>query len=294
MSGVGRLALCGNVGAAVALALLSACCYATSAVLQEREAARLPGGGVVVVLRLVRRPWWWFAVVASVAAAGLHIAALALGPLSLVQPLGVLTLVLALPLGARLGRRAVCAGEWWAAVVVALGLVAVLAVAPHHAPSVHLSLTALLAAGTSLAVTVLVLAGLAAWVPSRCAPVAHAAGAAACFGFASAMARIAATGTAPFAVASVMAVLGAAAGFGLAQLAYRGGGLGAPLATQILVDPVVAVLIGVTLLNETVPLTPVRAVIGIAGLVATIAGIWALTRRPSRAEGASHGRGGSG
>jgi hypothetical protein len=48
------------------------------------------------------------------------------------------------------------------------------------------------------------------------------------------------------------------------------------------------------LLNEPVPLTPVRAVIGIAGLVATIVGIWALTRRPSRAEGASYGRGGSG
>lgn len=117
MSGVGRLALCGNVGAAVALALLSACCYATSAVLQEREAARLPGGGVVVVLRLVRRPWWWFAVVASVAAAGLHIAALALGPLSLVQPLGVLTLVLALPLGPAWvgGRSAPGNGgpRWW-------------------------------------------------------------------------------------------------------------------------------------------------------------------------------------
>jgi hypothetical protein len=73
-------------------------------------------------------------------------------------------------------------------------------------------------------------------------------------------------------------VLGAAAGLGLAQLAYRNGGLGAPLATQILVDPVIAVIIGITLLREPMLLTPARAAIGIAGLIATSGGIWALTR----------------
>jgi hypothetical protein len=67
------------------------------------------------LLRLLRMPRWWLAVLATLAAAGLHVAALGLGPLSLIQPLGVLTLVFALPLGARLAGWVVSRGEWVAA-----------------------------------------------------------------------------------------------------------------------------------------------------------------------------------
>jgi drug/metabolite transporter (DMT)-like permease len=228
--------------------------------------------------QLMRRPWWWLAVLATITGAGLHIAALSLGPLSLVQPLGVLTLVFALPLGARLGARVVTRREWAAASAVALGLAGVLAVAPHHAPSSHLPLAVVGATTAAIAVLVLILIGLAARLPPRVAPVVRATAAATCFGFASGMTRIAATGAAPIALAAAIAVLGAAAGLGLAQLAYRTGGLGAPLATQILVDPLVAVLLGVALLEEPVQLTPGTVTIGLAGLAATITGIWALTR----------------
>ena len=81
------------------LAVASTGCYAASAVLQEREAGRQDAGGAALLRGLVRRPWWWLAVAATVAGAVLHVAALASGPLSLVQPFGVLTLVLALPPG---------------------------------------------------------------------------------------------------------------------------------------------------------------------------------------------------
>jgi hypothetical protein len=77
------------------------------------------------LLRLLRMPRWWLAVLATLAAAGLHVAALGLGPLSLIQPLGVLTLVFALPLGARLAGWVVSRGEWVAAGWVALGLAGV-------------------------------------------------------------------------------------------------------------------------------------------------------------------------
>jgi hypothetical protein len=40
----------------------------------------------------------------------------------------------------------------------------------------------------------------------------------------------------------------------------------------------VAVLLGVALLEEPVQLTPGTVTIGLAGLAATITGIWALTR----------------
>jgi hypothetical protein len=278
VDGLGQLVRVGNVSLAMLLALVSTGCYATSAVLQEREASGPGVQGAALVRQLIRRPWWWLAVLAAVTAAGLHIAALALGPLSLVQPVGVLTLVMALPLGARLGKRVVTPGEWRAAAAVAIGLAAVLAVAPHHAPASRLSVLAVLCATGAIGVLVLFLVGLAARLPGRGAPVVRAAAAATSFGFASGMTRIAATGSAPFLLGAALAVLGASAGLGLAQLAYRNGGLGAPLATQILVDPVIAVIIGLTLLREPMLLTPGRAAIGIAGLVVTSSGIWALTR----------------
>jgi len=271
LGAVGHVPGTGNVGAAVVLAVASTGCYAASAVLQEREASRQDAGGAALLRRLVRRPWWWLAVAATVAGAVLHVAALALGPLSLVQPFGVLTLVLALPLGRVLGGRPVTGREWRGAAVVVVGLGAVLAVLPHRAPSSHLPLALVVTAVVAVAAVV------AAWIPGRAAPVVRAAAAATCFGFASGMARTAVIGAIWFPIGGALAVLGAGAGLGLAQLAYRTGGLGAPLATQILVDPVVAVLIGVILLGEPVHETPTRAVVGVLGLAATTAGIWILT-----------------
>lgn len=269
-----------GIGVALSLAVLSTCCYATSAVLQEREAAGQDARGLRLLSRMSRRPRWWFAVAATGAGALLHISALASGPLTLVQPLGVLTLVLALPLGARLGGRAVTPAQWRAAAAVALGLAALLSVAPHRAPAVQLPIVAVLIAAVAVLAVVVALLVLATRLPGRAAPVVQAAAAATCFGFASAMARTAVTGAGPLWLVAGLALLGALGGLGLAQLAYRRGGLGAPLATQILVDPLVAAVLGVTLLGEPLHLTGWRIVIGMAGLVSTAIGIRVLTRSP--------------
>lgn len=66
-------------------------------------------------------------------------------------------------------------------------------------------------------------------------------------------------------------------------------GLGAPLATQILVDPVVAVLIGVILLGEPVHETPTRAVVGVLGMAVTAVGIWILTGSQRSSNGRTDG-----
>jgi drug/metabolite transporter (DMT)-like permease len=265
----------GDVWAAAAVAMMSTGCYAVSAVLQEQEASRQQAAERLV-RRLLQRPRWWLAVLASVTAAGLHIVALALGPLSVVQPIGVLTLVLALPLGARWAGRTVSRAQWLAAVAVAAGLIAVLAVTPHRPHNLHPGLLGVPeVVGLGLVLVALLIA-VSQRLPERGAPVVRATAAAVCFGFASGMTRVAAIGAAPFLVAGALAVAGAAAGFGLAQLAYRNGGLGAPLATVILVDPLVAVLIGVTVLGESVPTGIPRLVLGALGLAATSWGIWVL------------------
>lgn len=144
----------GNLGAAVALVVLSTGCYATSAVLQEQEASRQVAAARLV-RGLIRRPRWWLAVSASALAAALHIAALALGPLSVVQPLAVLTLVLALPLGACWSGRAVSGRQWRAAVAVVTGLATALAVTAGRARHTHPGLLSVPAA-TGLTATLVI------------------------------------------------------------------------------------------------------------------------------------------
>ena len=133
--------------AAIVLSLFSAAAYAAAAVAQERLAARSAGSGT---LRLLARGAWWWSVTLNAAAALLHVAALKYGTLTLVQPLGALTLVAAVPLGARVAGRRVTAVEWRGTALTLLGLAALLVSASGPAPDDVLSLPqALAVAGTT-------------------------------------------------------------------------------------------------------------------------------------------------
>lgn len=148
----------------LAAALLSAVCYATAAVAQERTAAagRKPTGGL-----------WTLALVLQAAGAGLHAVALRYGSLTVVQALGALTLVLALPLHAALGRRRVRPREWGGAGLTVLGLVALLlSTAPPGTEralgGAELVLLAAITAAAALALTRVPWGPTAPWC-ARCA-----------------------------------------------------------------------------------------------------------------------------
>jgi drug/metabolite transporter (DMT)-like permease len=264
---------------AIMLALASAVCYAVSAVVQQREAARPAAEGVRLLAALLRRRRWWGAVAASVAGALLHVAALGAGPLVLVQPLGVSTLVFALLIGARTGGRVLRSGAVGAACVV-VGLPMVLAVIPHHAHAAAALMRYRWAAAVVAGVVVaaLLVARLARSRPPVAA-VAYAVGAATCFGLTSGTVRAVWLGHAG--PAATITGLGAAGvGVALSQYAYRNGGLGAPLATLTLVDPLSASALGVLVLGEPLDLTPARATLGALGGAATVLGVVLLSRRP--------------
>lgn len=269
-----------HIGWAVVAAVLSTVCYATGAVLQQRQTDsaddHLPG--MTLVWALARSRWWWLTAGMTLAGALLHVLALSLGSLTIVQPLGVLTLVLALPLGARLGEQAVTGTEWCGALAVVAGLGALLTVMPHHRQPPPLGPMVILALGALTTGLVLGLLLIAAHLPRRGGAVALAGAAGLCFGCASAMARLALTTAAAPLLAGSLAVLGAATGLAVTQLAYRDGGLGAPLATLTLLNPLTAVIIAITLLGEPFGLTPARATLALAGLAATTLGIATLTR----------------
>ncbi|MGW4747021.1 DMT family transporter [Streptomyces sp. NPDC004290] len=235
----------------VVLALASAVAYAAAAIVQERVAASAAGPRYAPL----RNGVWWVSVLLNGVGASLHVAALAYGPLSLVQPLGALTIVFALPMaalfvGRRAGRRA-----WRGALLATVGLAGLLSLTSGaEARSLTDGERWLLAGATFGAVAVLfTVARLAGRSVLRSVALAAAAGVS--FGMASVLTKSVAeewTPRAPLAEWTGLLVLSAFAvtGLLLSQASYRGAGLAAPLATVTVVNPVVAAAVGVTLFGE--------------------------------------------
>ncbi|MFT3715147.1 MAG: DMT family transporter [Gordonia sp. (in: high G+C Gram-positive bacteria)] len=108
---------------AVVLALLASAMFAGAAVLQQRAAADVPDerpGALGFVGQLLRRRTWLAGIALDTLAFGVQAAALAVGSVVLVQPLLVTTLLFALPLEAWTHRRRLTVAEWtWSGVLVA-------------------------------------------------------------------------------------------------------------------------------------------------------------------------------
>ncbi|MFE0735993.1 DMT family transporter [Streptomyces sp. NPDC058855] len=253
----------GGTVLAVLLSLVSAAGYALAAVAQSRLAASAGAGRGALRSLLARGQWWW-AVGLNAAGALAHVAALHYGSLTLVQPLGALTLVAALPLGAYCARRRVTRTEWRGALWTLAGLVGLVAVTGPTAPGEALSLRESLVVAAATAALIAVLASPggargAARPGSR--GLGHATASGIASGVASALtqtltAALAFTlpGGAPaWWQTTLLAVLISAFAVGgllLSQTAYRGG-LAAPLAVVNLSNPAAAAVIGVALLGET-------------------------------------------
>ncbi|MFD9542130.1 hypothetical protein [Streptomyces sp. NPDC060022] len=268
---------------AVALSLVSAAAYAAAAVAQARLAGRTePSTGV---LRLMGRGAWWSAVSLNAGGALLHVAALKYGPLTLVQPLGALTLVAAVPLGARAAGRRVSRTEWRGTLLTLLGLGALLMAAGGAGPHDTLSLPEALAVS---AVTMALVAGLSR--PGARPGLRHAAASGITSGVASALTQtltVAATDhTGPLlswrlvTVALLVSVF-AMGGLLLSQTAYRGG-LGAPLAVVTLANPIAAAVIGLALLGEHLQSGVTGLVPALLGTAAAVRGVILLSRAQQR------------
>ncbi|WP_308402593.1 DMT family transporter [Streptomyces sp. AC550_RSS872] len=235
---------------AVVLSLFSAVAYAAAAVAQERLASRAPGSSLI---RLLRSGAWWGAVLLNGSGALLHVVALKYGPLTVVQPLGALTLVAAVPLGARIAGRRVSAVEWRGTALTLTGLTAILVTASGPAPEEVLSTSEAVAVA---AVTVALIGMLSR--PGARPGLRHATASGLASGVGSALTQtvtVAMTDhSAPLlspqvtGVALLVAAL-AVSGLLLSQTAYQGG-LGAPLAMVTLANPMAAAVIGLLLLGE--------------------------------------------
>ncbi|MFE9585416.1 DMT family transporter [Streptomyces microflavus] len=274
-----------SLALSVLLSLISAVAYAAGAIVQERVAAR----GDNSPYALVRNAVWWAAVLLNGVGAVLHVVALAYGPLSLVQPLGALTIVFALPMAALFVGRRAGATAWRGALMATAGLVGLLALTGSADPHTLRGPEQLaLATVTFGAVGALTLLARALHRPVlRSAVLATAAGGA--FGMASVFTKTVAmewtSGSVRSGLPTLLVIAGlAAAGLLLSQAAYRGAGLAAPLATVTVVNPVVAAAIGITLFGEHFRHGAAGTVLALSCGVLAAGGLVLLTKERLSAE----------
>ncbi|MGW1005701.1 DMT family transporter [Streptomyces sp. NPDC002520] len=256
----------------VVLSFVSAVAYAGGAIVQERVAVSSPDEQYAPL----RRPSWWAALGLNGLGGVLHVVALACGPLSLVQPLGALTIVFALPMAALFVGRRAGATAWRGAIMATAGLAGLLSlVGSGEAHSLDTAQRVAVALVTGGAVVTLMVAGRAAHRHPAVRSVLLATGSGIAFGMSSVFTKTVAVdwsdgvglGDLPsLAVIGVFAV----AGIMISQASYRGGGLAAPLATLTVVNPVLAAAVGILMFGETFRYSTMGTVLALGcGVVAT-------------------------
>jgi drug/metabolite transporter (DMT)-like permease len=257
---------------------------------RERRARRGVGQSLLRLARLLRRPFWLAGGAAMVVSAVAQVGALAVGRLSVVQPLLVTELLFTLVIGSLVFRHRPDGRTWLAFVTLAAGLALFLVAAdPSHGQSTAKNgrwlPVGLLAA---LAVGVLTAVARALRGPARAAVLGCAT--AACFACTAALIKEF-TGRFSGGVAAVFTSwpLYAVCGIGLLsflllQSTLRAGTLAASQPALTLGDALMSIALGWVLFGERVALGP-RIVPEVIGVALMAAGIVGLSRSPAVADG---------
>jgi drug/metabolite transporter (DMT)-like permease len=270
---------------AALIALCAALASAIGDVIRQRSAQEITDKevGHLELFRLsVRDRRWWLGGMGAIANYSLQAGALALGSVMLVTALQVTSLLFALPIYARLAHHRVTRWEWFWAVTLAGALAVLVTVGDPGTASSRGSL------GTWVAVAVVMgpilvacVLGARIWADTTIAPVL--------------LAVVAGSSLALFALLTKGAIGAASGGFGaflrapesyclvpaalagmiFQQSAFRAGALTASLPTVTVAKPVVASMLGVVVLGETLNTSGPRMLMlltaGVLVAVATIA-----------------------
>jgi drug/metabolite transporter (DMT)-like permease len=281
-------------GLVVLLALLAAVFLAIGIVVRQRATLDVPpehGVSGVMLMTLLRRPLWWAGTGAAVAGYLFQALALMKGSLLLVQPILVSALLFALPLSARLANRRVTRGEWlWALLLTAaLAVFVVLAKAQPGDYEASAPMSAVVAVICAVAVTACVLVAVRCGDWKRAVLLAVAVGL--LFGVVAVLTKIVVhllahdgPGTVLTAPALyLLLILGVLAVF-LQQSAFHAGSLQTSVPTMLVLEPVIAVVLGALVLGEHLTVDGVKAVAIGAAVVAMAAATIALGREEGALE----------
>ncbi len=277
---------------AIILALVAAGLFAIATVAEQHAAFEVPdesAHGVHLLATLMRRPLWWGGFGGNIGGFLVQAAALGIGSLLLVQPLLVTALLFALPLGARWNHRHMARADWVWAVLLALALAVFVVVGQPTRGFPRASITAWLHAAVFI---VPIVAACLLWAATRhqrvrrALPLAIATGI--LYGVIAALTKSVASLVGHGFVAvftnwetyalMVVGILGVV----LQQAAFQAGSLEASLPAATVLEPIVATVLGLTILGETLRAGGAAlAVIGVC-VVVVVLGTVALARSAAR------------
>jgi drug/metabolite transporter (DMT)-like permease len=276
----------------IALALAAALFFAFGTVLQQRAGLEKPseGSSSSLLLRMARRPVWLAGIAADAFGFVAQAAALGVGRLAVVQPLLVSSVVFALPLGARLTGQRVRRLDVGAALLVVAALVVFLTMADPSGGRDDAPVGDwLIAGGACVLVCVpLVLLGRRGPAPRRAAMLGVATGI--LFALSAALTKTVVDELdnglldviAGWHLYALIAV--GYASMTLNQLALNTGALAPAVATSMAFDPIVSVVLGVTVLNESLDASAPELAATLLSLVAAVAGMAVLARSQSQSQ----------
>jgi hypothetical protein len=284
--------------AAIAVALLSSFLYALASATQQQAAAAVPDHikGVRLVLRLIRIPAWWAGFIGDTGGFITQGIALALGSLLLVQPILVSVLLFALPLGAWFGHRRVTRANWtWAGVLTVALAVFVLVANPTEGIDRAPGADWLVVGAVLVAVVAGCLLG-AAETHGTLRSVLLAVATGVCYGVTAALLKTVMSflGDGLFGVfthwETYALAIAATAGTYLQQAAFQAGALEASLPAVTVLEPVIAVALGITIMQEEVRADGAEWVLIGVAVLAMAAGTIALARAAAALERPPSGR----
>jgi drug/metabolite transporter (DMT)-like permease len=260
--------------------------FALGTVLQQRAGTSEPSAGAHsgLILRMAKRPVWLAGVVSDGLGFVAQAAALAIGRLAVVQPLLVVSVVFALPLGVRLSGQRVRRYEVAASVLVVLALAAFIILANPSGGRKEAPIGDwLIVAGIFAAVCApIVLAGRRGPAPRRAALLGTAAGL--LFALSAALTKAVVDELHAGLVHLVSSwELYALIGIGYAsmtlnQLALNTGALAATIATSSAADPIASVALGLILFQESLHLSGGRALGALTAFALALLGVAVLAQ----------------
>jgi drug/metabolite transporter (DMT)-like permease len=279
----------------IVLALVAALLFALGTVLQQRAGLEKPveGASSGLLIQMAKRPVWLLGILADAFGFIAQAAALGIGRLAVVQPLLVASVVFALPLGARLTGQRVRRVDVAAALLVVAALIAFLTISNPSGGRDDAPLGEwLLAIGACIAVCVpLILLGRRGPAPRRAACLGIATGV--LFALSAALTKVVVDeldeGIFEIFLSWHLYALVAIgyASMTFSQMALNTGALAPAVATSMAFDPITSVVLGVTLLDESLHTTPLDLLGTVAALAAALVGMALLARSQSQAEPAT-------
>jgi len=272
----------------VAAALAGAVFTAVGIVVRQRATMDVPvdqGVSALMVKTLLHRPLWWAGTAAAVTGYAFQALALAYGSLLLVAPLLVSALLFALPLSAWLSHRSVGRTAWCWAGVLTLALAVFVALAHTKTGDYEGSERgASVAAGVCAVLVGACLLGSRRFADWRRA-ILLAVGVGMLFGVVAVLTKIvmhmltadSVTRTLSSPVTYLLVAVGVSATL-LQQAAFHAGSLQASVPAMLVLEPVVAVMLGQVVLGEHLAVGRPSAIALTAAMVAMVAATIALGR----------------